>query len=250
MPRKKKQIGKSDKKIAALYCRVSRFDKYADKFSSVEVQEKKMRGYCDLEDWIIYDVYIDENITGSTLDRPEFNRLMRNAKAGKFNVLFGYRIDRISRSNKDWHYLLEEMEELGIAIRTIDPQLNTADATGRLIRDILISFSQFELDIGKERTLDKMYEMANRGLFTGGTIPIGYQSNDKKLVVIQKESVLIKDIFKQYLTKSMPAQIAKALNKKGYTTPLKKFNTGNTYGGKPFNANIISKILKNPIYAG
>ena len=48
----------------------------------------------------------------------------------------------------------------------------------------------------------------------------------------------------------MPAQIAKALNKKGHTTPLKKFKTGNTYGGKPFNANIISKILKNPIYAG
>ena len=250
MPRKKKQKTQTSKTIAALYCRVSRYDKYADKFSSVEVQEKKMRGYCELEGWDVHDVYIDENITGSTLDRPEFNRLMRDAKAGKFNVLFGYRIDRISRSNKDWHYLLEKMDELGINIRTIDPQLNTADATGRLIRDILISFSQFELDIGKERTFDKMYEMANRGLFTGGTIPIGYQSNDKKLVVIQKESVLIKDIFKQYLTKSMPAQIAKALNKKGHTTPLKKYNTGNTYGGKSFNANIISKILKNPVYAG
>ena len=249
MPQKKKQKN-PDKKIAALYCRVSRFDKYSDKFSSVEVQEKKLRGYCDLEGWDIHDVYVDVNITGSTLDRPEFNRLMSDAKLGKFNVLFGYKIDRISRSNKDWHYLLEEMEELGIAIRTVSPQLNTADATGRLIRDILISFSQFELDIGKERTFDKMYEMANRGLFTGGTIPIGYQSNDKKLVVIQIESVLIKDIFKQYLSISMPAQIAKALNKKGHTTPLKKFKTGNTYGGKPFNANIISKILKNPIYAG
>ena len=250
MPRQKKKQKKSNKKIAALYYRVSRFDKYADKFSSVEVQEKKMRGYCVLEEWDIFDVYIDENISGATLDRPEFNRMLRDAKAGKFNVLFGYRIDRISRSNKDWHDLLHELDEMDIDIRTVDPAMNTTDATGRLIRDILISFAEFELNIGKERTFDKMYEMANRGLFTGGTIPIGYQSNDKKLVVIQKESVLIKDIFRQYLAKSKPAQIANALNKKGYTTPLKKYNTGNTYGGKPFNANIISKIIKNPVYAG
>ena len=66
MPKQKK---KQKKIIAALYCRVSRFDKYADKFSSVEVQEKKMRGYCELEDWDVHDVYIDENISGATLDR-------------------------------------------------------------------------------------------------------------------------------------------------------------------------------------
>ncbi|MBT7823308.1 MAG: recombinase family protein [Candidatus Marinimicrobia bacterium] len=250
MPRKKKKQKKSDKKIAALYCRVSRFDKYADEFSSVEVQEKKMRGYCDLEEWEIFDVYIDENISGATLDRPEFKRMMRDAKAGKFNVVFGYRIDRISRSNKDWHDLLDELDDMDIDIRTVDPAMNTTDATGRLIRDILISFAEFELNIGKERTFDKMYEMANRGIFTGGTAPIGYDLVDKKLVVNKNEETLIKDIINKCLAKSMPAQIAKALNKKGHTTPLKKFNTGNTYGGKPFNANIISKILKNPAYAG
>ena len=250
MPRQKKKQKKPEKIIAALYCRVSRFDKYADNFSSVEVQEEKMRGYCKLGDWDVHDVYIDENISGATLDRPEFNRMIRDAKAGKFNVLFGYRIDRISRSNKDWHALLHQLDDMDIDIRTVDPAMNTTDATGRLIRDILISFAEFELNIGKERTFDKMYAMAKRGLFTGGTIPIGYKSIDKKLVVIKNEATLIKDIFKQYLAKSMPAQIAKALNKKGHTTPLKYFNTGNTYGGKPFNANIISKILKNPIYAG
>jgi len=62
MPQKKKQKN-SDKKIAALYCRVSRFDKYADKFSSVEVQEKKMRGYCELEEWEIFD-YLFKTDTG------------------------------------------------------------------------------------------------------------------------------------------------------------------------------------------
>jgi site-specific DNA recombinase len=251
MPRQKKKQKKPEKIIAALYCRVSKFDKYADNPSSVEVQEEKMRGYCKLGDWDVHDVYIDENISGATLDRPEFNRMIRDAKAGKFNVLFGYRIDRISRSNKDWHALLHQLDDMDIDIRTVDPAMNTTDATGRLIRDILISFAEFELNIGKERTFDTMYAMAKRGLFTGGTIPIGYKSIDKKLVVIKNEATLIKDIFKQYLAKSMPAQIAKALNKKGHTTPLKKYiTTGNTYGGKPFNANIISKILKNPVFAG
>lgn len=238
------------KKKAALYCRVSTYDQTKGDFTSNESQEEQLRHYCEFKKWDIYEIYIDDGKSAATIQRPAFQHLISAAKDRQFDVLLSTKLDRISRNNRDWYKLIEDFESYGVEIAVLDPQLDTTTAIGRMVRDILIAFAQFERELTKERTYEKMHTTAKRGMWTGGIPPIGYSLNEKVLVPIDEYKHIIKMIFTDTKDGIKPSIIARLLNNEGIRTSTHITKTGKVFGGRRFNTNTISKILINPVYAG
>ena len=245
----KNPVPENDIKIAAIYCRVSVVN-FAVEESSVETQEKILRDYCERKDWKIYDVFVDEGESGGKWDRPSFNRLLDHARAGKFDVLLAHKIDRISRSTKDWYKLIEELENYDIDIVTISPEIDTTGPFGALQRNILISFAEFERSMARERTLERMHSKAQKGEWMGGRPPVGYELENKKLIIKKPQSIFIEKIFEMHLIGLGLSNIAKKLNEEGYRKPIRTAKTGRKSGGGKFTRNFIYKTLRNSTYAG
>ena len=241
----------NSKKIkAAIYCRVSTLDQSRGEFSSLDAQEEQLKAYCIAKSWDVYDIYIDDGKTAANTNRPELQRLLSDAEAGKFQILISTKLDRISRNIHDWYKLIKNLESHDVQISVLDISLDTSTAVGRMVRDILIAFAQFERELISERTTEKKAATAKKGLWIGGTAPRGYDLIDGNLEPNIENIDIIKNIFLDFKKEPRPALIAKKLYDRGIKTPIHNTATGKTFGGKDYNVNIISKIIANPIYAG
>lgn len=129
----------------------------------------------EYEGWELYPtIYEDNGFSGATLDRPAFQRLLADAKAGKFKVIVVYKIDRISRSLKDFVNLVEELDKYGIAIVSATQNFDTSTALGRFIMNILMSFAELERGMISDRVRDKVAAQARKGRRTCGIAILGY----------------------------------------------------------------------------
>ena len=127
------------------------------------------------EGWERYPtVYEDNGFSGATLDRPAFQRLLADAKAGKFKVIVVYKIDRISRSLRDFVNLVEELNKYGVAIVSATQNFDTSTALGRFIMNILMSFAELERGMISDRVRDKVAAQARKGRRTCGIAILGY----------------------------------------------------------------------------
>lgn len=238
------------KKKAAIYCRVSTLDQSRGEFSSLDAQEEQLRAYCTAMNWSIHDVYIDDGKTAANVERPALQRLLRDAELGKFQHLLSTKLDRISRNIHDWYKLDRALESHGVQTSVLDIRLDTSTAVGRMVRDIIIAFAQFERELTAERTANQKAATAKKGLWIGGTAPRGYNLINGNLEPNIQNIDIIKNIFLDFKKGLRPAIIAKNLYNKGIKTPIYNTSTGKSFGGKDYNANIISKIIANPVYAG
>jgi len=183
----KKQI-----KNCAIYTRVSTDLQAEKEFSSCEAQEEKIRSFVKSQDnWQIYKVYSDAGYTGANTNRPALQELLEDIKQGKIEIILAYKIDRLTRSPKDFYQLVEIFEKYNVSFISITERFDTSTPAGRLLRNIMLTFAQFERELTSERTKDKMLERAKKGLYNGGSAPYGYQRKNKKLVINQKESEII-----------------------------------------------------------
>ena len=103
----------TDKKVTAIYIRVST-DAQAEEGYSIDEQKLKLIAYCDAKhsketSYKPYEFYIDGGYTGSNIDRPELKRLIDDVKAGRINKVLVYKLDRLSRSQKDTLQLIEDV---------------------------------------------------------------------------------------------------------------------------------------------
>jgi len=167
-------------------------------------------------------------------------KLLSDLKKEKIDIVFVYKIDRLTRSPKDFYQLIEFFEQAKIDFISITERFDTSTPAGRLLRNIMLTFSQFERELTSERTKNKLLERAKKGMCNGGLTPYGYFRQDKKLFPHSKEKEEIKSIFETYLeTKSLSA-VYKSLKQRS----VKNKN------GKNFSKTNISHILRNVVYAG
>ena len=226
---------------AAIYCRVST-DKQFDKGGSLETQEERCRAYCERNEYDVIGFYKDVE-SGGTLKREEFQRIFADAESGKFEVLVVTKIDRLSRSMKDYYSKIINFEKFNVRIAAIDqPEFSTAGATGNFLRNILMAAAEFERDMIKQRTSEGMRAKIAKGEWHGGPLPLGYENNkeEKRLVVNETEAELVKRIFNYYLENRSSKTTANRLNSEGFKT--KK--------GSLFTTTGILKIIQNPVYIG
>ncbi|CAM2007227.1 recombinase family protein [Acanthopleuribacter pedis] len=196
--------------------------------------------------------YNDGGFTGANTDRPALQQLLGDAKAGKFEAIAVYKVDRISRSVRDLVSLVEEFQILGIEFVSVSQSFDTSTPIGRLLLNILGSFGQFERETIVERVRDKIDAARRKGKYVGGAPILGYDISPHKkgLVINEAEAEAVRDIFERYLKLKSVAALLETLQARGFRTKQWTTKTGKTIGGQPVNRKYLIKMLRNPIYCG
>lgn len=141
-----------EKRVCGLYLRVSTEDQAKEGFSLPE-QRKCLKGLCDYKGWEIYDYYEDAGISAKTGNlRPEFDRMIEDAKKKKINTVLAIKLDRLTRSIYDWENIMRLSEKYSFDIVCANDDINTTTANGKMITRIMMSVSQNEIERTSERT--------------------------------------------------------------------------------------------------
>lgn len=229
-------------KKAGLYIRVSTLEQAQEGYS-IGAQKERLIAFCKAHDWAIADIYVDGGYTGANLDRPGMQKLI--SEIGKMDVVLVYKLDRISRSQKDTLYLIEEVFLANnVDFVSMNESFDTATPFGRAMIGILSVFAQLEREQIKERTQMGRIARAKQGLYHGGgSMPIGYDYKDGKLVVNEYEAMQIKKIFEWYIGGMATDKIAERLKAEGYRNKYKSWETIN-------GSATVTRIISNDVYLG
>ncbi|SEL11740.1 recombinase family protein [Ruminococcus albus] len=194
----------------ALYIRVSTDAQFEEGYS-VDAQKEKLAQYCKLKDIENYEFYIDGGWSGSNIDRPEIKRLITDIKSGKIDAVVVYKLDRLSRSQKDTVFLLEDVFiPNGCAFISLNENFDTSTPYGKAMIGILSVFAQLERENIRERTRMGMYERVKSGLWMGGgRVPFGYDyDREKNTLVPNEKAEQVRQIFQLYLQGYSTTQLA------------------------------------------
>ncbi|WP_160673482.1 recombinase family protein [Clostridium sp. C8-1-8] len=233
--------------IAAIYSRKSRL---SEKGESIENQIDLCKQYGNTIGITDFLVYEDEGFSGGNINRPQFQKLLQDARKKCFSYLICYRLDRISRNVADFSNTLDLLQSNKIEFVSIREQFDTSTPMGRAMVYISSVFAQLERETIAERIKDNMLELAKTGRWLGGTPPLGFRSepveyigkeNMKKmykLEVIEEEISIVKTIFALYLDKKSTSTVSRYL----CSNNIKGKNGGD------FSRNTVLQILNNPVY--
>jgi site-specific DNA recombinase len=237
----------------AIYTRKSTDEGLNQDFNSLDAQRDAGEAYIRSqagEGWtLVPDQYDDGGYTGANMDRPALRRLLADIQAKKVDCVVVYKVDRLSRSIRDFGKIMEMLEKHGATFVSVTQQFNTTTSLGRLTLNILLSFAQFEREIISERTRDKQILARKRGKWTGGHLPLGYDLEDGCLVMNEAEAARVRQIFEWYLEgHSVHGIVAKCADL-GWRNKEWATREGKTFGGHPLRKCHIYTMLANPLYA-
>jgi site-specific DNA recombinase len=133
------------------------------------------------------------------MERPALQALLADIRTRKIDIVVVYKVDRLTRSLADFAKLVELFETHGVSFVSVTQQFNTTTSMGRLTLNVLLSFAQFEREVAGERIRDKFAASRRKGMWMGGTIPLGYDVKDRKLIVNEAEAEIVRLIFDRYL---------------------------------------------------
>jgi DNA invertase Pin-like site-specific DNA recombinase len=238
----------------AVYTRVSTDERLDMEFNSLDAQREAALSYIQSqkhEGWILVgDRYDDGGFSGGTMERPALQRLLRDVESGVIDVIVVYKVDRLSRSLTDFARIVEVFENNKASFVSITQQFNTTTSMGRLTLNVLLSFAQFEREVIGERIRDKFAASRRKGMWMGGTPPLGYDVRDRKLVVNETEAELVRVIFRRFLRVGSITKLAQELRKADHATKCWTTLEGKHRQGKPIDKGSIYKILGNRVYLG
>jgi DNA invertase Pin-like site-specific DNA recombinase len=238
----------------AIYTRKSTEHGLELEFNSLDAQRESCEAYVKSQasqGWrALPQHYDDPAYSGGNLDRPALQQLLKDIDAGRIDVIVVYKIDRLTRSLADFAKLVEAFDAKSISFVAVTQQFNTTTSMGRLTLNVLLSFAQFERELSSERVRDKIAASRRKGKWTGGTVPLGYDATDKKLIINQIEAETVRYIFRRYLELKSFGKLVEDLDAKGIVTKrrntkVKKFN-----GEIPFTYGPLAYFLKNRVYIG
>lgn len=243
-----------NKKICAIYTRKSTDERLDMEFNTLDAQREGCEAYIlsqKSEGWAVSpDQYDDGGYSGGSLERPALNRMMEDIKAGKINIVVVYKIDRLTRSLADFSKLVEIFDQYGVTFVSITQSFNTTTSMGRLTLNVLLSFAQFEREVTGERIRDKIAASKAKGMWMGGSAPLGYKIENRRLIQNEDEVPLANHIFDRYLFFRNVRELKNELDREGIKTPIRTSKKGNLKGGFSFSRGNLYAILRNPVYLG
>lgn len=245
---------KAEPKRCAIYTRKSTEERLDIEFNTLHAQREACEAYImsqRAEGWSDIKIeYDDGGFSGGNMDRPALKRLLADIKQGKVDIVVVYKIDRLTRSLMDFAKLVEVFDAHDVTFVSVTQSFNTTTSMGRLTLNVLLSFAQFEREVTSERLRDKIAASKKKGIWMGGTPPLGYKPIDKKLVIDNEQAAIVRTIFETYLkVKSLP-DLKHELERQGIRYPLRKTKKGKTYGGATYSRGALHQILINPVYIG
>lgn len=187
MPKPKAE--RPDTQRCAVYTRKSHEEGLEQDFNSLDAQREACEAYITSqrhEGWTVSpDFYDDGGISGATMERPALQRLLADIAAGRIDIVVVYKVDRLTRALSDFARIVDTFDENGVSFVSVPQQFNTTTSMGRLTLNVLLSFAQFEQEVTAERIRDKIAASKKKGMWMGGVPPLGYEADNRKLVVIE-----------------------------------------------------------------
>jgi site-specific DNA recombinase len=223
----------------AIYGRVSTEEQAQEGFS-IAAQKEKLTAFVQSQDWDIYDYYIDEGVSAKDTDRPELQRMLRDIRDRKIDVVLVYRLDRLTRSVLDLYQLLQEFERYDVKFKSATEVYDTTTAIGRLFITLVAALAQWERENLAERVKFGQEQMVNELKRPGGRPPYGFDLVDGTLVINEQEAPIVREIFDRYIHGTGLDSIAADLNLRGIPT---KF-------GKEWSKVTVQNLLQNQTYYG
>jgi len=223
---------------AAIYSRVSTEDQAKEGFS-IAAQLKRLNAYCKARGWSVAGEYIDDGHSGREVKRPAYQRMMGDKDM--WDVLVVLKMDRIHRNSRNFAVMMDNLRDWGKEFNSMQESFDTTTAIGRFVMDTIQRIAQLESEQIGERVKMGMTQKAKKGIgYLGFGEPYGYEYLDKKLLIKEDESAVVREIFTTYLVGASIQDIVDGLNYRNI--PAKK--------GGSWTKEAISNILKNPLYCG
>lgn len=223
-----------------LYIRVSTIEQAKEGYS-VGAQEERLRAYAKAKNYTVVKTFIDPAYSGSNMNRPALQEMIKQVELGATDLVLVYKLDRLSRSQKDTLYLIEDVFlKNSVDFVSMNESFDTSTPFGRAMIGILSVFAQLEREQIRERTMMGKEERAKEGKWHGGggksrTVK-GYDYIDGQLVINEYEAECVKTIYEEYLRGNGTNKI--------FHLVLEK------YPGVTNTETTVRNILINPIYAG
>jgi site-specific DNA recombinase len=225
----------------AIYLRRSTDDEHQP--FSINVQDSALGKYVTTQPgWTLVATYTDD-ASGATTKRPGLQQALRAARAGRFDVLLVYRVDRFTRRLSDLLDLLNELDEAGVAFASATEPFDTSTSIGRMLVQLLGVFAEFERETIIDRVTKGMAMKASKGKWPGGSRPYGFHVDQEThtLVPYPQEAPHLREIFRLFVEERLGTRaIADQLNRRGVSNRT----------GKPWSGHTINRIIANPAYAG
>src|SRR5438270_582216 len=192
----------ASRRRCALYTRKSSEEGLEQEFNSLAAQREACEAYIrsqQHEGWVLArNRYDDGGFSGGNLDRPALQCLLADIRAGRIDIVVVYKVDRLTRSLADFARLVEIFDAQGVSFVSVTQQFNTTSSMGRLTLNVLLSFAQFEREVTGERIRDKIAASKKKGMWMGGNVPLGYDANERTLVINPAEAETVRRIFALY----------------------------------------------------
>ena len=238
------------RKLIAIYCRVST-EEQSENGYSIDEQERLLEEWCKKMGYVIYKCYSDRGISGKNIkDRPALKELLSDAKAGKFDMVISWKINRVSRKLEDVLKIVNLLEKNNITFKSYSEPFETDTPAGRMQFQMMALIGEFERGTIAQNVKMGMIAKAKSGNWCGGRV-LGYdlvpnnspeeeKKGKNKLEINEKEAEIVRFIFNEYSKGKGYKAITNQINKLGYKT--KK--------GNNFSVGSIRDILTNPVYIG
>lgn len=242
------------KKVAALYTRVSTDQQAQRKDGSLDTQEDLLRRMVEQkramgEHWEI-KVFREEGVSGKTLDRPRFQEMMADIKAGNIHAVAVTALDRLARNVQAFLGFLDFLVGHKVDFISLREQVDTGTPVGRLILTFLSALAEFERQVISARAKEKSRWRESNGLWHGGPQPLGYRAGNGTITPEQSEKPVVEAIYKTYLETNSLRLTAQRVNAMGLRTKRYQSRRGKTQGGRTFDKNHVLQVLTNPAYIG
>src|SRR3954453_19710135 len=237
----------------AVYTRKSSEEGLEQDFNSLDAQREACEAYIlsqKHEGWLaLPHMYDDGGVSGGTMDRPALKRLLADIEAGRIDTVVVYKVDRLTRSLSDFAKIVDVFDRHHVSFVSITQSFNTTTSMGRLTLNMLLSFAQFEREVTGERIRDKIAASKRKGMWMGGLPPLGYDVQDRKLVVNESEAKTVRAIYRRYAELRSVRVLKEELE--GVVISKRRVDRfGRESGGKPLARGALYHMLQNRIYRG
>lgn len=241
----------------AIYLRVSTEEQAENPEGSIKNQEQRIREFIKLKNMVepfgeVVAVFSDPGVSAKDMNRPGFQRMLTVIQLGEVNLVLVTELSRFSRSTKDFAALQEFLEEHDCKFLSMRENFDTSGAAGSMVMNLMVSIAEFERRQTAERISHSFLARSKRGLYNGGSLPIGYRIDQSKpgfLFVDPDEAEIVKFVFQSFLKQGTLAATAKFLTSKNIRPPKKVHGSGAVRESQ-FTVDSLYRLLKNKVYIG
>jgi DNA invertase Pin-like site-specific DNA recombinase len=246
--------GDTSRKRCAIYTRKSSEEGLEQEFNSLAAQCEACEAFIRSqrhEGWVLVRTrYDDGGFSGGSVERPALQQLIADIRAGRIDIVVVYKVDRLTRSLADFARLVELFDAEVVSFVSVTQQFNTTSSMGRLTLNVLLSFAQFEREVTGERIRDKIAASKKRGMWMGGNVPLGYDAEERTLVINPAEAETVRRIFALYRELGCVRRVKEEADRLGLRTKSSTTANGTERGGRPFSRGHLYTLLSNQIYTG